>query len=363
MAKILHLIPTLEGGGAERQLAMLAAEQARRGWSVHVGLRREGANKAVMRSNPVTIHALGDLRAFHPLLITRTRRLVARLLPDIVQTWLPQMDVVGGLVALTAGKQWIVSERTSYAAYRNSPVLAWLRCRLGQYADAVIANSLEGAAYWRQRSHKNQRVYTISNAVDVAAVHAARPMSCQYLGVNGPAFLFVGRLSAEKAPHVLVEAIDRVAEKYNVHALFIGDGPLREELRSLIENRGFRSRAKVLPYQENWWGFLKTATALISTSRFEGQPNVVLEAMAARCPLIVSDIPAHRAILDEQSALIVALDNPEALSTAIKALMADPDSARARAKRAFERVASFTIQATADGYERAYASILKRQNQ
>lgn len=360
MRTILHVIPTLEGGGAERQLTMLANEQARRGWSVHVALRRGGGvHEQRLRRGQVVSHPLGDFKGPHPLLIARAGSLVRRIRPDVVQTWLPQMDIVGGVVALLSSVPWVLSERASKEAYQRTPALAWMRCRLAQYAKAVVANSVEGAKYWDRMLPAVEGVATVANAVDVAAIRCAAPMSCQASGDTGQTFLFVGRLVHQKAPEILIQAVRHVPERHDVHALLIGDGPLRQEVCASITAHSLENRVSILPYQADWWGLLRTAAALVSSSRFEGQPNVVLEAMAAGCPVIVSDIPAHRAILDKRSALIVPRDNPAALADAIVSLLSDPEAARERAERASERLAGFTIQAAADAYERVYARVLK----
>jgi glycosyltransferase involved in cell wall biosynthesis len=114
------------------------------------------------------------------------------------------------------------------------------------------------------------------------------------------------------------------------------------------------------PFQRDWWGLLKYASALVSMSRYEGQPNVVLEAMGARCPLVVSDIPAHREFLDEESAILVTPDNPALLAEAIISLLSDPVSAKRRAERAFRYVDGLTIQVAADAYDSVYEKIIRR---
>lgn len=356
MQTILHLIPTLEGGGAERQLAMLATEQASRDWSVHVALLRGGVHEERMRNGAVAIHQLGDLRSVHPLLVSRVGALVGHIRPDVLQTWLPQMDLVGGVVALFKRVPWVLSERASKEAYQRRPALAWMRTRLARYAKAVVANSVDGAKYWNRMLPKVESVATVANAVDVAAIRLAAPMACEATGEGATTFLFVGRLVHQKAPEILIQAVRHLPE--HVRALLIGDGLLRQQVYASITAYGLENRVSIKSYHSDWWGFLKTASALVSPSRFEGQPNVVLEAMAAGCPLIVSDIPAHRAILDEGSALIVPRDNPAALANAILSLVADPEAARRRAERASERMAGFTIQAAADAYERVYSKVV-----
>jgi glycosyltransferase involved in cell wall biosynthesis len=358
MPKILHLIPTLEGGGAERQLTMLAAEQARRGWSVHIALRRGGMYEERMGNSGVVIHPLGDIKSIHPVLIARVNALARNIKPTILHTWLPQMDIVGGLVSLYRSIPWVLSERSSKEAYQDTRVLAWMRCRLARYAKAVVANSEEGTEYWKGRHFAAVSLATINNAVDVAAVRGAASMPCQVSGDSGTTVLCVGRFEQYKAPDIFLQAVKHVSQQYNVRGLLIGDGPLLQDVRAGITALDLGKRVRIMQYQANWWGLLKTATALVSPSRFEGQPNVVLEAMAAGCPLIVSDIPAHRTILDERSALIVPKDNPVALAGAIESLLSDPEAARQRAECASKRVAGFTIQAAADAYEGVYTRVL-----
>jgi hypothetical protein len=73
---------------------MLATKQVRRGWDVHVGLRRGGVREKDMRGSGVVIHPLGDVKSFHPLLIARVGNLIRQIRPDLLQTWLPQMDLL-----------------------------------------------------------------------------------------------------------------------------------------------------------------------------------------------------------------------------------------------------------------------------
>ena len=360
MTKVFHLIPTLEGGGAERQLSMLSAEQARRGWNVHVGVRRGGAYEESLRASGVVVHLLGDHRGVNPLLLASINTLIKKIKPDVVHTWLPQMDIVGGIAAFWNSVPWVISERTSGLAYQCLKYGAWMRNYLARYASAVVANSSSGAAYWRKMWPADPRVFQIANAVDVAGIRNAVPATRGYSPSSDAAkeILVVGRLANEKALEIIIQAVGLVPESHAIHVSIIGDGPLRERIAVSIRLAGLDDRIALLPYRPDWWGLLKTASALVSMSRFEGHPNVILETMAAGCPLIVSDIPAHSEFLDEDSAILVPPDNPSVLAAAIISLLADPLSAHQRAQRAATCVDYLTIQSAADAFESVYTTVM-----
>jgi glycosyltransferase involved in cell wall biosynthesis len=115
----------------------------------------------------------------------------------------------------------------------------------------------------------------------------------------------------------------------------------------------------MLPFKRDWWGLLKAASALVSVSRYEGHPNVVLETIAAGCPLIVSDIPEHREFLNEASALLVPPEDPAALAQAIDNVLRDGQAARRRAGVAEQRLGELSVAAAADAYESVYQRVLQ----
>ncbi len=360
MFKILHLIPTLEGGGAERQLSMLACEQAKRGWSVHIGIRRGGVHEETLRGNGVVVHELCDYRGLNPMLAMRINALIQKIKPDLIQTWLVQMDIMGGAVTLRNAVPWVVSERVSEFGIQNLGVLAWLRCRLGRHANAVVANSVAGAKYWEHILPAGKCLRTVSNAVDAEKICGASPLTSEYVGKGNNLILVVGRLAHQKAIEIIVHAVPLISDRNDFQVVIMGDGPLRPELEATVNCSGSDNHIVMLPYQKDWWGLLKVASVLVSMSRFEGQPNVVLETMAGGCPLIVSDIPEHRELLNEDSAILVETDNSVALAKAIDLLLGDPVSARQREETASKFVDHLTIEKAADAYERVYEKVLGR---
>lgn len=355
MKTILHVIPSLSGGGAERQLALLAAEQGRRGWNVHVALRRGGNYAQNLEGSSVVTHDLGDLRRGHPLLFARLHAIVRKIRPDILQTWLLQMDLVGGAVAIATRTPWVLTERCSRENYDEFPVSGRLRALFGRCARKVVANSNEGASFWREVRGDAASIVTVNNAVDVDAIRACEP---QFIDDDRrPTILCVGRIEPQKAHDVLLHAVKLVPAEIRFRVAVIGNGSLEPMTREAIRSLGVEDLVDIRPYQAHWWGYLKTVAGLVNASRFEGQPNVVLEAMAACCPVVVSDIAPHRELLDASSALFVPPNDPHALAHALESIVRHPAEARKRAAAAANLLTQRTVSVVADSYERIYGSV------
>jgi glycosyltransferase involved in cell wall biosynthesis len=225
----------------------------------------------------------------------------------------------------------------------------------------VVTNSFTGAEYWLSVLPKNTVLRTIPNAIDLASIQNVAPLSNELTQTDKKVIIVVGRLSHQKAVEIVLKAVSLLTDREGVLVLIMGDGPLRVELEELIKALKIVDNVVMLPFQLGWWGWLKSADALISMSRYEGNPNVVLEAMAAGCPLIVSDIPEHREILTDESASFVPGENSMELAAAIKKLFADPYLALKKSELARKFIDSLTIERAADAYENVYASVISRR--
>jgi glycosyltransferase involved in cell wall biosynthesis len=127
--------------------------------------------------------------------------------------------------------------------------------------------------------------------------------------------LYAGRMDAGKNVEGVLAALSHLGDAVPFVAVICGDGPRRPRLERMACEMGIAHRTVFKGYVDNLWELLRRADAFVSLSRFEGCPNVVLEAMACGCPLIVSDIPAHREMLDERSARAPTLLSSGRVST------------------------------------------------
>jgi Glycosyltransferase len=351
----------MEGGGAERQLAYLAKELVRQGCEVHVAMTRGGSNLSRLESSGATVHHLGPASSRDLRILSRLRRILATVQPSIVQCWLLQMELLGGLAATAAGIPWLFAERSSVNAYPRT-LKNYLRVRAASFASAIVANSIGGDQYWREKQTGVPR-YVVNNALPLEEIRATPAATADDLQTRSGevCVLYAGRLDAGKNADVLIRALAMVRSTKRVQAVLCGDGPLRAHLERLIREHGMQDRVRLAGYVQNLWSLLKSVDVLVSPSRFEGSPNIVLEAMACGCPLVVSDIPAHREILDEHAALFADPDDARGFADRIDQTLDRPDLAAERARIAQARTERYDLPQVALQYLTVYRDVLARR--
>jgi glycosyltransferase involved in cell wall biosynthesis len=355
---ILHVIPTLEIGGAERQLILLAMEQARQGNAVHIAMRRVGEFSKLIDREFVSIHVIGDYTGLHPLLFLRLQRLIGVLSPDIVQSWLTQMDIVGGILAKINGVPWVATERSSPGRYLKTRGMLknFLRRVVMAFSSVIVANSASGAQMWKKKLPRSH-VVCIGNAIDHAGI-ADRVNSKSRCFPKANNVLMVGRFLESKGFFEVLSAGLKFPIDVNLTFTLIGSGSPGFNLASQIKKYDGLGSLTVIQNKGEWWSHLVNAKMLITMSRFEGHPNVLLEAVASGCPVIVSDIPAHREVLCEDAAIFVPLDDEVMLIEAIRNVMVDYSSALKRADRARSRVLNMNSENMEKLYKSVYSEIL-----
>lgn len=357
--RILHILPHLSKGGAERQFGYLAPELARMGHDVHVAYSVEGPQRPTIPG--VMLHKLKSRSSYDPYLLWQLIFIIRRIKPDIIHTWIMQMDVLGGIAARITGVPWILREPSSGLGYH----LTWknrLRIRVGSWAGAIVSNSKGGGEYWATQLPSSRR-YFIRNGVSVDEIDKTEAvLPTDFPWSEAPTVLFVGRLIELKNLASFFEALAFIKEKQPVSCVICGEGPQRAELELLRHRLGLDANVHFIGYLPAVavWALIKKASVFVSLSAYEGCPNSVLEAMVSGCPLVVSDIPAHREILDEHCALFTdPSDIPQVADAIIQALQ-NTEASRIRALNARQKALEWTIGQMARKFEKVYYEVLDR---
>lgn len=360
--RILHCIPDMLSGGAQQQLTYLSAEQERLGLDVHVAFLHDGPKRALLEATGATIHRLTAKGNHDPFLFIKICALLERIKPDVVQTFLLQMDTLGGAAARWKGAPWVLSERGSAQAYPRGLKIA-LRNWAARHADAVVSNSQAGDQYWASRVGPGVVRRVVRNGIPLAAVHAAPPVPDERAGLRPDQrmILYAGRFSPEKNLETLIPALGLATGRLPAVAFLCGDGTHEAEARALIAGLGLEARVRFIGYVGDVWSWMKRADVFVSVSHYEGHPNTVLEAAACGAPLVLSEIPQHREILDDSAAFFVDRSSQVAIADAVENVLRNPVEAKRRAEAARAAVALLSVEAMARGYDELYREVLERR--
>ena len=169
---MLHCVPSMGGGGAERQLAYLAQAGAGTGCEIHVALNQGGPNLDALVESGAVIHRLSVRRNHDPRLFGRLVGAITAVKPDIIQCWLLQMEIAGGAAAVVTRTPWILSERSSADAYAPG-LKTRFRVGIAASASAIVSNSLAGDRYWGARTRETVARYIVPNALPLDEIAAA----------------------------------------------------------------------------------------------------------------------------------------------------------------------------------------------
>lgn len=170
-----------------------------------------------------------------------------------------------------------------------------------------------------------QRCIAIPNPVDtrrLGALADADSAFVQRISASGKIVLSVGRLTPQKDFEALIKAFHVVVNKwYSACSLVIvGEGPERRGLESLIENLGLRDKVHLLGWIDNPYPLYKASDVFVLSSRFEGLPNVILEALAFGLPVVSTDCESgpREILVDKYLGELVPVGDLDSLAQAMR---------------------------------------------
>lgn len=311
----------------------------------------------------VTMHHLVARNNYDPYLLWQLVRLIRRIKPDIIHTWILQMDILGGLAARISEIPWIFREPSSVMAYMPT----WkrrLRVWVGSSASAIVSNSLGGDEYWKIQLPYSRR-YVVPNGLpvdDIEMTVAALPPGMAKC--ETPIVLYVGRMTGSKNLKTFLEALACLRQQQSVLGILCGEGPQRSELELYKHKLGLDAAIHFTGHlpTASVWALMKKASVIVSLSAYEGCPNAVMEAMACSCPLVVSDIPAHRDLLDESCALFVDPTNIHQAADAIVQTLCHSDVSNGRALIAKQKTKIWSIAEMARNYAGVYKELISHHS-
>jgi glycosyltransferase involved in cell wall biosynthesis len=355
--RILHVIDTMDTGGAQRHLASLADALNSRGHECLIAtsgsLCREG-NVASVTLTRESISRRVPLR-----FTARLARLLAEWAPDIVHAHLHSSSLAAAAAVVVHRVPVVVTHHSDWA---------WQRAHdrtLGRWASGR-AHSVIAVAHSLAAGLSGRRVpaVTIPNGVPLQEVGDRDPCIRARLRLPQDAFVvgFTGRFTEDKDPLLFVDMAARVAAG-SPHARFlmVGDGPLRGAVEERIRRHGLTGQVLCTGFRQDVEALYEAADVLVLPSRRDACPLVLLEAMAARRPVVstpVGDVPR---IIGDRAGVVVPSADADGLAGAVLTL-ADRERREEMGREARNRVAErYSLARMVDRTIEVYENVLLRQ--
>lgn len=321
------------GGGAERAMLKLAGGMARRGYPVDLVLSR--ASGDYLPEVPETVRVI-DLEAGRVLTsLPGLVRYLRRERPLVMLTSLNHVNVVGlwarrlsGVdTRLVVNEQNTLSQDAPNSVRRRHRLLPRFVRRFYPWADEIVAVS-RGAAddLARTAGLPEDRVRVVHNPIVTPELRAmaAEPLEHPWFAPGEPpVVLAVGRLAPQKDFGTLLRAFARVRERRPARLMILGEGPERPSLAALISELGLDGSADLPGRVLNPYPYMVRAGTFVLSSRWEGLPSVLIEALYCGVPIVATDCPSGPVEILEggRHGLLVPVGDADALADGIAAAL------------------------------------------
>jgi glycosyltransferase involved in cell wall biosynthesis len=310
----------------------------------------------------VPVHNLGVSRVRYAL--PGLVRLMGHLRPRAVMATLLEVNL-GLIVAkpfLPRGTRLLVREASAPSARlagskRRPEIWRWLTRHLYPRADGIICVAdfvLEDLAeHLRIPRTKMRRIY---NPLDLERIRRRASAGENPYAGPGPHLVAAGRLVEQKGVDILLKALAEARPALPTADLtLVGEGPLEAELKAQCGRLGLNDAVRFAGFQSNPYPYLRHADLLVLASRYEGLPNVVLEALGLGTPVVAADCPGGvkelLALLGAGAAWLVPPENPERLAEALAAAWNVRRNAARSAEEFQESLRPFSVEAVVREYE------------
>jgi glycosyltransferase involved in cell wall biosynthesis len=365
--KLVLVISSLGGGGAERVMTLLANAWVARGDEVTlVTLASARADRYAL--DPAVRRIAFDMagRSSHALAaighnvmrLRALRRAIASTRPDAVISFIAENNVRVLIAAAGLGVPVIISERIFLAGYEMRGVWRTLRRWSYPRAAAIVAQTRRCAAELEALARRQVEVIANPVSVEADARDAnAAPRS------NARTLLAVGRLAKQKGFDLLIEAFARVAPRHpDWNLVILGEGPLRAELTRAIGERNLDGRIAMPGFDAHVRAAMRRADLFVLSSLYEGFPNALLEAMTEGLACVSFDCDAGPGeLIDHRdNGWLVPAGDAQALADALDLLMGDIALRERLGQRARGVASTYSLATILDQWNALVTSVRPR---
>jgi glycosyltransferase involved in cell wall biosynthesis len=367
--RALYTVAPADFGGLESVLRLLATGMWRRGHEVHVAaaVEREGDARGfcdALRDGGVDVTRIVMPARAYAAERRAIRELCARIAPEVVHSHGYRSDILHAGAARALGIPTVTTAHGfAHGNWRNR-LNEWVQRRVMRRFDAVVAVSRPLVTGLVASGIPQPRVHLLPNAYAGTGTLLDRAAARRRLDApeGVPLVGWVGRLGWEKGADVLVDALARLPEQVPLHVAVIGDGPDRAMLEARAISLGVAHRITWHGRQSDAASLFGAFDLFVLSSRTEGTPMVLFEAMAAGVPAVVTRVGGVPDVVSAREALLVPAEDPAALAAAMRETLSERAEASGRAAAARTRLETqFGTDAWLDRHEALYAAVRRTQ--
>lgn len=353
---ILHVITTLDRGGAENHLFELATRQSFLGHNVHIAYL-QGSGELVDRLSTCGVRCFslrGSSTSFFKFIrcILSLRQYILSISPDVVHAHMPPAELSSwlGLLFIRPRIRFVISKHVDSSFFsgslrRNESLAgAWLASIVMLRASRIVAISKSVSRYLYSNYFflPSSKVTVVYYGIDPQRFSGTVPLPVH--SSDSSHLITIGtaaRLVYQKNIDTLLLAFAHLhrSPRSNLRLFVAGDGPLIAPLKNLSIQLGIHQSVHWFGKIANIESFMKRLDIFVLPSRYEGLGLVLLEAMASALPVVASNVSAiPEIVLDGQTGLLCPVDQVESFSEAIDFLAARPSIRRSMGLKGLERV-------------------------
>lgn len=393
MRKILHLIPNLGTGGTEKILLEICKKFHPHTFEMGVVSLKSGGPTAEALKNlgvPVTLlkspDSFGAGLLDFPRLFFKLRKIILNFSPDLIHTWLTRANMMGRLAAHSLGLKNVLSSIRVMEMEKSYHL--WAERITHSFCRAVTVNATELKKFTIEKIRiPEEKVILIFNGVELPSMDALHPMSFPprresissgfRVVARNDSLLYgqdekekvrigtLGRLHRQKGVDIFLQAAQIVLRKFPQTVFVVGgEGKERPALEKLATQMQISPQVHFTGEISNPAEFLCSLDIFVLASRWEGMPNVVLEAMANGVPVVASRVGGVTDLIEDgTSGILTEKENPVSCAEGILLLVADAALRKKVVENAFERVKEkFSLNAMLASYQKLYDFLTMEKN-
>jgi len=358
--KILHVITSLQTGGAEKLMVDLLPRLRDAGHEVELAIFDGRATPFYeqLHAEGIAIHRFmpGGGNVYNLLNLWKLVRLIRKGRYDIVHTHntAPQLFAAIGSVlcsvVLCTTEHNTSNRRRGWRWY--APVDRWM---YGRYRKVICISQKAEENLRQYLGHCKADICTINNGVDIAKyANATASPDPEAIAPESRKIMMVAGFRWEKDQDTLIRSLEHLPEKF--HLFLVGDGVRREELEALAESESLSHRVHFMGVRTDVPRLLHAADYIVMSSHFEGLSLSSVEGMSVGLPFLASDVDGLREVVNG-AGILFPHQEAEALAKEIIALEESPERYRSVADVCRRRADNFDISTMAHEYSNLYKSL------